>query len=120
MAPLISRQIGLVNLSGSVGLADAKDTGVVYLQTCIPTPRFKKRKLNFLMFYYLKIILLNDKKYNINFSLITFGMKNWPGNYLINALRAFMKFSGQFFIPNVIKQNIISFISLKKIIFDKF
>jgi hypothetical protein len=38
MVPLIWRLIGLVNLSGSV--AEANDTGVVYLR--IPTPRLKK------------------------------------------------------------------------------
>ena len=49
MAPLIWCLIGLVNSSGSV--AEANDTGVVYLCRCIPTSRFKKkpRKLNFLM-----------------------------------------------------------------------
>ena len=41
MAPLIWCLIGLVNSSGSV--AEANDTGVVYLCRCIPTPRLKKK-----------------------------------------------------------------------------
>jgi hypothetical protein len=45
----------LVNLSGSV--AEANDTGVVYL--CIPTPRFKKKtcKLNFLLLENMCLII---------------------------------------------------------------
>jgi hypothetical protein len=78
MAPLIWRL--MINSSRSVAEV-SEDTScrrnVVYLhvtRTCIPKPRFKKRKLNFLM--------------------------------LESAcFRALMKFSGQFLIPNVIKNN---------------
>jgi hypothetical protein len=80
LPPLIGRIIGLVNLSGSVTEV-SEDTDVAYLHAthaCIPTPHFKKRKLNFLMLgnnvllFVKSIIKLYEIKLII-FFLTTFG-----------------------------------------------
>jgi hypothetical protein len=62
MAPFIWRP--MINLFRSVAEV-SEDRDVVYLhvkRTCIPTPRFKKRELNFLMLENTCFIIIFKKK----------------------------------------------------------
>jgi hypothetical protein len=115
VAPLIWHLI--INLSRSV--AEVSDnTDIVYLchtymYSYAPFQNTQIKPFNVTkhLFYYFKNhYKMIDEAYDF-FLHHVWNEKYWPENYFINALRIDEVFRPIFFIPNVMKKKIISFIS---------